>query len=585
MRFPLTLKFFLFAALVAIVPLALVGENLVRIARDELKSAANEDLTGVAAQIRDQFDGFYEGRWLAPLSVIRSGVDNPELDVSQKVSLLTEGMEQLPGVVALQLSVEGADLPLMVTDQAFSARLQEQGLDPLEMLRAPGALVTNIAGTGQYGRPLISQVDATGDWIATLALPMESRIAGRKLTLVARIDLAALRDTLEAHPFRQRGEITVVDHAGRTSLVDRPEVINDRAIVASAMPLIVAGARADALESYVRPDGMQMLGAYAFPDWFPWAIVTELSEENAYAVIHEMMQSILIVGAFGFAAASAAALIFSRGLTGPILKIGRVADRIGQGDFAARVADVRSRDEIGDLSKRINIMAGELGERLELMKFVSHETVSAIQAREGETMSRGGERRAVTMLFSDIRGYTAFSETVSPEEVIQVLNQYFEVQAEIVERHGGDIDKFVGDELMAMFTGDEKEQRAVSCAVEIEKALAAFMQSQQASAALEVGIGMASGEVVLGAMGARDRMDYTVLGSTVNLAARLCSQAGPGQVLLEEDTRAALGDGATQFEITPLPPVSLKGISKPVPIFAARGLAGAPATDTPAKAV
>lgn len=567
MRFPLTLKFFLFAALVAVVPLALVGENLIRIARDELKSAVNEDLTAVAAQVSGEFDALYQGQWLAPLSVIRSGVDNPELDVSQKVSLLTEGMGQLTDVVALQLSVEGAALPLLVTDQDFSQALADKGLDPVKMLTAPPELVANIAGTGQYGRPIISRIAETGDWIATLALPMDSKIAGRQLTLAAKINLASLRGRVERHPFHQRGQITVVDHAGRTSLVDQVRVISGRSIVASAMPLIVAGARADALESYIRDDGTVMLGAYAFPDWFPWAVITELSEKDAYAVVDEMMKRILIVGALGFAAASAAALIFSRGLTGPILKIGRVAEQIGQGEFAARVENVRSRDEIGDLAKRVNVMAGELGERLELMKFVSHETVSAIQAQGGEGISRGGERRAVTMLFSDIRGYTAFSETVSPEQVIEVLNRLFEAQAAVVEKHGGDIDKFVGDELMAMFTGEDKERRATLCAVEIEQALAATVDNKIGST-LEVGIGIASGDAVLGAMGARDRMDYTVLGSTVNLAARLCSKAGPGQVLLEGATQAHV-QYAEGVILTALEPVQLKGIAEPVQIYSA----------------
>lgn len=567
MRFPLTLKFFLFAALVAVVPLALVGENLVRIARDELKSAANEDLTGVAAQIRDEFDSLFQGLWLAPLSVIRSGVDNPELDVTQKVSLLTEGMEQMADVVALQLSVEGADLPLLVQDQAFSEKLAAKGLDPVSVLSTPSVLITNIAETGQYGRPLISRIAETGDWIATLALPMESRIAGRKLTLAARIDLGALRSRVEDHPFHRRGQITVVDHAGRTALVDQVRVLSGHSLVASAMPLIVAGARADALQSYTRADGTVMLGAYAFPDWFPWAVITELSEESAYAVVQQMMERILLVGALGFAAASAAALLFSRGLTGPILKIGRVAELIGQGEFSARVENVRSRDEIGDLSKRINVMAGQLGERLELMKFVSHETMTAIQAMGGETMSRGGERRAVTMLFSDIRGYTAYSETVSPEQVIEVLNRYFEIQSEIVERHGGDIDKFVGDELMAMFTGEEKELRAARCAVEIAQTLADTMGTQQRDV-LEVGIGIASGDAVLGAMGARDRMDYTVLGSTVNLAARLCSQAAPGQVLIDGATQAVI-EKAEEIRLTALEPVTLKGIADPVPVYSA----------------
>ena len=566
MRFPLPLKFFLFAALVAVVPLALVGQNLVQITRDELKSAANEDLTGVAAEVRGVFDSYYQGRWLAPLMVIRSGVDNPDLDVAQKVSLLTLGMEQLEGVVALQLSVEGSDIPMLVSDQGFAQKLSAAGLEPNAVLVATGALIANIEGTGQFGRPLISHVPETGDWLATLALPMETRIAGRKLTLAARIDLGSLRRTVERHPFNQRGELTIVDHAGRRALVDKPAVISNRAIVASAMPLIVAGARADALENYVRPDGTVMLGAYAFPDWFPWAVITELSEENAYAVIYQMMERIILVGALGFAAASAAALVFSRGLTGPIIKIGRVADAIGEGDFAARVEKVRSRDEIGDLAKRINVMASQLGERLELMKFVSHETMSAIQAREGEGMQRGGVRRDVTMLFSDIRGYTAFSETVTPEEVIEVLNRYFELQADIVERHGGDIDKFVGDELMAMFVGEDKEDRAVRCGVEIRDTLAEHFGGKDGGRELAVGVGIASGHVVLGAMGARSRMDYTVLGSTVNLAARLCGKAGPWQVLVDRAT-SDLADA--DLVIREHPPVELKGYAQPVPVYLA----------------
>lgn len=570
MRFPLPLKFFVFAACVAVAPLALVGENLVRITRDELKSAANEDLTGVAAQLRGEFDSIYQGKWLAPLSVIRNGVDNHELDVAQKVSLLTLGMEELANVVALQLSLEGADLPMLVSDQAYAERLAGAGLDPVETLSTPSAVVDNVVATGQFGRPLVAQLAETGDWIATVALPMESRIAGRRLTLVAKLDLGELRRSVERHPFHQRGEITIVDHAGRTVLVDAPELIASRAIVGSAMPLIVAGARADALEGYVRPDGTSMLGAYAFPDWFPWAVITELSEANAYAVIHEMMRRIIVVGSLGFAAASLAALLFSRGLTAPILRIGRAAERVGEGDFAARVENVRSRDEIGDLAKRFNVMAAQLGERLELMKFVSQETMTAIQARGGEGMSRGGERREVTMLFSDIRGYTAFSETVTPEEVIEVLNRYFEVQAEIVERYDGDIDKFVGDELMAMFVGENKEQRAVQCALEIKTALASLLGGHEGYS-LEVGLGLASGDVVLGAMGARDRMDYTVLGSTVNLAARLCSKAGPGEVLVERATREA-ADGAEGVRFAEQAPVALKGYAEPVPIFAVESL-------------
>lgn len=562
MRFPLRLKFFVFATLLAVAPLALVGQNLTRLTRDELKSAANEDLTTVAAQLRASFDNTFQGRWLTPLMVIRNGIDSTELGVAQKVSLLTLGLQELRQVVALQLSVQGSDLPILVTNEGFAAKLAQAGLDPVRALATPPDLIKAIEGTGQFGRPVVRRLPETGDWIATLALPLTTTIAGRQVTMAAKIELSALGDMVRRHPFAQRGEITVIDQAGRTVLGDEVTLLTGRQIVASALPLIVAGARADALEPYVRPEGTAMLGAYAFPDWFQWAVITELSEDSAYAVVNAITRQILIVGLLGFAIASLGALVFARQLTRPILKIGAVAERVGEGDFAARVEDVRARDEIGDLARRFNRMIGELGERLELMKFVSRGTVSAIQSAHENGMHRGGERRRVSVIFTDIRGYTEFSERVPPEVVIEALNSYFDVQTEIVEKHGGDIDKFVGDALVAVFEGDGMERRAVACAVEITEAMTRLLD-QYPDYNLHVGIGVASGEVVVGAMGARERMDFTVLGSTVNLSARLCSKAAPEQVLIDRATRdAAAGLENIRFET--LEPIPLKGYAEPV---------------------
>lgn len=566
MRFPLRLKFFVFASLLAVAPLAMVGQNLTQLARDELKSAANEDLTSVATELRGAFDNTFQGRWLTPLMVIRNGIDSAELGVQQKVSLLTLGLQELPQVVALQLSVQGSALPILVTNEGFAATLAQAGLDPVKTLATPPELIKAIGATGQFGRPVVGRLEETGDWIATLALPLTTTIAGRQVTMAAKIELSVLGEMVRRHPFAQRGEITVVDQAGRRVLGDAPALLTDRQIVASALPLIVAGARADALEPYVRPGGTAMLGAYAFPDWFPWAVITELSEDSAYAVVNAITRQILIVGLVGFVIASLGALVFARRLTGPILKIGAVAERVGEGDFTARVEGVRARDEIGDLAERFNRMIGELGERLELMKFVSRGTVSAIQSSHEAGMHRGGERRRVSVIFTDIRGYTEFSERVAPEVVIEALNSYFDVQTEIVETYGGDVDKFVGDALVAVFEGEAMEERAVSCSVEITAAMARLLE-EYPEYNLHVGIGVASGEVVMGAMGAKARMDFTVLGSTVNLSARLCSKAAPGQVLIDQATRdAAARLAGIGFET--LEPIPLKGYAAPVPAFA-----------------
>ena len=480
-------------------------------------------------------------------------------------------------MIALQLSVEGSDLPILVTNQAYADRLVAHGLDPVQVLSTPADLIRAIDETGQYGRPVVLREDTTGDWLATLALPLTTRIADRQVTMAAKIDLSLLGEMVRDHPFAQRGEITVVDQLGQTVLGSERALLAERSIVASAMPLIVAGARADALEPYVRPEGTAMLGAYAFPEWFQWAVITELSEDKAYAVVNAITRQILIVGIMGFAIAGLGALIFARQLTGPILRIGTVVEQVGEGDFSARVQNVRARDEIGDLAGRINQMISHLGERLELMKFVSHSTVSAIQSADQKGLSRGGERRRVSVIFTDIRGYTEFSERVPPEVVIEALNRYFDVQTDIVERHHGDVDKFIGDALVAVFEGEAMEQRAVACSVEISIAMIDLLDAYP-DYNLHVGIGIASGEVVMGAMGAKERMDFTVLGSTVNRAARLCNKAEPGQVLLDAPTQAQSTDLAdVQFD--PLDPIRLKGYADPVPAYAARPATNGVAAD------
>lgn len=563
----LRLKFFAFATLLAVSPLVLVGQKLTQLTRDELKSAANEDLTLIARELSAEFDNTYRGRWLSPLLVIRNGIDSDALDVREKVSLLELGLKELPQVVALQLSLEKADIPILALNQDYAQRLKALGHDPAELLTTPPDLIRAISGTGQFGKPLVSRQEETSDWIATVALPLETKIANQTVTLVAKIELSLLAETVFSHPFGQRGEITVVDHAGRTVLGAQSRLMTDRDIVRTAMPLISAGVRVDALEPYVRTDGTAILGAYAFPDWFSWAVITELSEDKAYAVVNAITRQIIMIGLIGFSIASVGGLFFARRLTKPILKIGEVAERVGEGDFSARVEGVRSRDEIQELAGRINQMTADLRERLELMKFVSRGTVSAIKTADESGITLGGARRNVSVLFTDIRGYTEFSERVSPEEVIEALNMYFDVQTRIVEAHKGDIDKFIGDALVAVFEGEAMESRATACAVEIIAAMNQLLK-ELPEYNLHVGIGVASGDVVMGAMGARDRMDYTVLGSTVNKSARLCSKAEPDEVLIDETTMLA-SKSLTDIVFDTRDPIALKGFSDPVPVYAA----------------
>jgi len=246
----------------------------------------------------------------------------------------------------------------------------------------------------------------------------------------------------------------------------------------------------------------------------------------------------------------------------PLDIIGGVVDKIGSGDLSVQ-ARVKSQDEIGILAKRINAMIKGLQERLHLTKFVSDEALTAVGKADLKGLTLGGERKDATVLFSDIRGFTSMSEKMEPEEVVNLLNTYFDKQTEIVQNFRGDIDKFVGDELMAVFKGATMANQAVNCAVKIQTEVQRI--NQKLGKNIQIGIGINTGAMVMGAMGSKDRMDFTVIGDNVNLGARLCGSAKAGEVLISENTEKLLGN--TNFKLKKLDPIQVKGKEKPIQIY------------------
>ena len=248
----------------------------------------------------------------------------------------------------------------------------------------------------------------------------------------------------------------------------------------------------------------------------------------------------------------------------PVVGIGEVAARVGQGDFTVQ-SDVHSLDEIGHLARRINQMVDELREKFHLQKFVSRQTIDAVRNSALEGVKLGGERKVATVFFSDIRGFTSYSEKVEPERVVAMLNRCLATQAKIVKEYEGDIDKYVGDELVAVFEGQDMVKNAVRAAIAVQKAMREALGVEGAEN-INVGIGINTGEMIMGAMGSDERMDYTVIGDNVNLGARLCSAANPGQVLLAySSAEYILRD--PEFTLRKLEPIAVKGKVQPVVVY------------------
>ena len=183
----------------------------------------------------------------------------------------------------------------------------------------------------------------------------------------------------------------------------------------------------------------------------------------------------------------------------------------------------------------------------EFSRFVNPHVVRELLA-SGGSLSRSGESRHISVLFSDIRGFTSLSENRTPQQVVELLNRYFTLQVEVVFRHGGSLDKFIGDCIMAFWGAplDDKRhaQRAVAAALEMAEVLQRFKQElADEDADFDVGIGIHSGAAVVGLIGSEQRREYTAIGDTVNLASRIEGLTkGLSRILVSNETKKLCGD-------------------------------------------
>lgn len=267
------------------------------------------------------------------------------------------------------------------------------------------------------------------------------------------------------------------------------------------------------------------------------------------------------------------AFTLAKVLTGPIYTLAVGMQVVASGDLNQQVK-VAYKDEIGKLTESFNQMVLSLREKLHMEKYLSHSALKSIRkGRDKSELKLGGERKYVTALFSDVRGFTSMSEKMSPEEVVEILNVYLNLQARIVSSWGGVVDKYVGDGIMAIFEGKGQETNAVRAAIEIQKFCRALNWAREklGKKQMTLGIGLNSGDVVMGNMGSQEQMNYTVIGDNINLTARLCSAARPGEVVVSRSTADAVGKTAT---FNKLESIKVKGKERMIDIFEATAVTG-----------
>ena len=308
------------------------------------------------------------------------------------------------------------------------------------------------------------------------------------------------------------------------------------------------------------------------------ALYLGFSEEAITAALASARNQALLITLLMVLAGLGGAVGLAALLSRPIFRLVQATGAIAAGNFNITLP-VASRDELGVLTDSFNRMARSLREK-EMIKraftrYVAREVVEEI-LKDPENLVLSGERRQVTVLFCDVRGFTPMSERLAPEEVVLLLNDFYTLMIETTFKFDGTLDKFLGDAVMAVFGAPmahpDHSARAIRTALAMQEGITGLNERRvrDGKEAISVGIGVSAGEAVAGTVGTEDRMEYTVIGDSVNLAARLESNAKPGQILISHRTYERVRD---LVDARPLGRIRVKGKEEEVEVYEVLGLA------------
>lgn len=288
---------------------------------------------------------------------------------------------------------------------------------------------------------------------------------------------------------------------------------------------------------------------------------------------------LVIIMAAGLVLFSALLLVLAaRTVAVPLVRLSELATRV-EGGALDVACEVEGRDEVASLGRSLNLMVRGLREREHIKRTLGRVVGPSVTAAVLARTELGGEEREVTVLFSDVRGFTSIAEKMAPPEIVGLLNRYFDRMVDAVFKHGGMVDKFMGDGLMAVFGAPDElpdhPLMAVRAALAMREALDELNATFQAEglASVQIGIGLNTGPAVVGLIGSSQRSEYTVIGDTVNLASRLegATKQYDADIIVSAATWVRVADHVAG---EPLGQVQVKGKEKSIEIHAVRGLRG-----------
>lgn len=327
---------------------------------------------------------------------------------------------------------------------------------------------------------------------------------------------------------------------------------------------------------FVDPDdGKAYIGAFQKLGISGLGMVSVIDEDTAFAAVYHIQNRNLWIMAIVLVISFLVVYFFSKTISVPIIDLVGATRQIEEGDYGISIQPM-SGDEVGSLTHSFRQMAVGLGEREKLkdgmLRFVNKKVMEMTIAG---TLKLGGESKDAAIFFSDLRGFTAMSETMTPEDVVAFLNEYFTGMVACVNQTHGEVDKFIGDAVMAHWGALESHgndcENAINAAILMRKAIIAFNERGAGNRPVaKMGCGINFGPVVAGMLGSEEKLSYTVIGDAVNLASRIESLNKPlgTDILISQDAYERVPG---IFKVEQMPSITVKGKSEPQVLYAVVG--------------
>ncbi|WP_244541472.1 adenylate/guanylate cyclase domain-containing protein [Rhizobium tibeticum] len=410
-------------------------------------------------------------------------------------------------------------------------------------------------GSDRSGDPAVVGVRSNGIWYGPVTFRdgsepfMTMAMAGNRKaggTVVAEINLKLVWTVVSEIRVGRSGRAFVLDRAGR--LIAHPDISkvlqgtddNTAAALTRLRDEIAAGGRATTARNAENEPIVTAMTP--IPD-VGWTVFAEQAQAEAFAPLYASLWRTggLLLAATVFA--SALAYWLATRMTGPIRLLEEGTEKIGAGQFDHRI-DIDTGDELERLADRFNEMAQELAisrdrsERIARLKRFLAPQVAELVEKSGDESVLSGQRAEVVAVFCDLRGFTAFSAHAEPEEIMQVLREYYEALGAIITRYEATLTNFAADGLMVLVNAPvacaDPALRAVEMAIDMQNDIQCLIAEWRLRGhAIGFGIGLAMGWATVGRIGYEERVDYTAIGHVVNLASRLCSSADDLQILVD----------------------------------------------------